>query len=202
LTNYSELFELNTDDNRSPYLVHSNQIRKGFGKEWNQFRIDILNANIIPDEPIKYIYKKKSILPEYITCEGSFHFFHESLIDILNRENVTGISYYPAIIEHKKEKRLITDYWGIQISGRYRKIDRNRGEIVPYIHSFGLETKRHKGMYFTDDFWDGKDFSVSEYHSFVVVTKKVKDIFEKNNIKKNVEFICLTDFLLLVDLKK
>lgn len=217
MLDYSKLYLLENTLAHNPQLVHSGQLRKGVTRiwkggtlgnrvipdkeipaKWSFFDTEILDAKIVPDEPLKFIYKRQAKLNLYTKCEVCFHFFHESVVELMNKIGATGISYYPTIIEHKREKRIITEYWGLQISGRYGKIDKSRGIIVPHFLPNGYEDKRIKGMYFTDDFWDGKDFAVSEYHSFIVISERIKEVLTKHKVT-GVNLIPLPDYLLLTN---
>lgn len=211
MIDYTRLYILDNKLNYNPQLVHSGQLRAGFTKtwmgfggremsepaEWSFFSQEILVAKVIPNEPLRFIYKRQAKLLQYTTCEVKFHFFNKEVVQLLNDNRATGISYYPTIIEHKKEKRTITEYSGIQISGRFGDIDRLRGEIIPYSLPNGNVSKRMKGMYFIDDNWGGLDFSVHEKGGFIVTTQRIRDLFEEHKIS-GAEFISLYDYLLLV----
>ncbi len=210
MLDYSKLYRLGNKLGYNPQLVHTSQIRQGFTRKqmvgfankwemsepakWSFFDTEILGATVIPDEPLRFIYKRQAKLLQYTKCEVCFHFFHESVVELLTHLGATGISYYPTIIEHKKEKRTITDYWGLQISGRYGKMDALRSERVPHTLPNGNIVKRNKGIYFENDNWDGLDFSVGEHHSFIVVSERMRTILLKNKVT-GVVVEPLTNFL-------
>jgi len=211
MLDYSKIYKLKNKLNYNPQLEHSGQLRKGvirkamgFGNmeysipaKWSYYDAEIIEAKVIPDEPLRFIYRRQAKLLQYTICEVRFHLFHEGVVELLDAIGATGISYYPTIIEHKREKRIITNYFGIQITGRYGDIDKSRGEIVPYIVPNGNVDHRIKGMYFTDDKWGGLDFSVGEKSSFVVTSERIMHVFNEHKIS-GANFIPLPEFLMQI----
>lgn len=156
---------------RGELVIDSPQIANGYG---------FFRGELAVETPVHIVKHMGNKLFDYLA--GSFYgvqLFHNRLFEALHNEDITGFESLPAII--KLKDRTVEDYSCLIVKGRCAGMDFYKGDIiekgpiVPGGSSYIVE----KGIYFDEKAWDGSDIFLFEGMMFVVVTEKVKLIFDK-----------------------
>ncbi|MEQ1531003.1 MAG: hypothetical protein ABL925_16935 [Methylococcales bacterium] len=108
-------------------------------------------------------------------------FFSKKIASLLDEHSITGWKGYPVSL-YDKAGMLIPDYQALGIVGRCGCS--NPAKAVRGLKEYptGLWPV-YRGLYFDPANWDGSDIFLTEDKSFIVVTERVKTLFEKNKIR-------------------
>jgi hypothetical protein len=93
------------------------------------------------------------------------------------------------------EGKQLRGYAGLAITGRAGTIDSSRSKKVwrgPHFEG-GPKWQNYLGMYFTNDQWDGSDFSLPGDTGWMIVTERVMEALKAELFIPNVEFQRLTE---------
>jgi hypothetical protein len=104
------------------------------------------------------------------------------VVKIFQDNNVTGWASYPVEVFDRKSE-LLPNYYGFSVIGKECRRDRSRSQIitkqaVPGGQPFDV----YKGLYFYEEDWDGSDIFFVGNYGGIVVTEKVKRLFNKEKI--------------------
>lgn len=112
------------------------------------------------------------------------------VVSLLNSHDISGWLTYPVVVRDRRNREL-PNYQGFVIRGHEVDFDLHRSEIhtrraVPEGKPFQV----YRGLFVKEEQWDGSDFF--RHRGFILVTKKVRDLFVKENIR-NVRFTPLPE---------
>jgi len=94
--------------------------------------------------------------------------FSEKVKNLFEENNVTGIEFYPIVIEGVEEK-----YFGYFITGRAGKVlNTDEMDCIPMFEP----------LKYNENEWDGSDVFLFSNSTGGFITEKVKNIFDKNKI--------------------
>ena len=132
-------------------------------EEYELFESFNENSSIIKNNTVKAIKGRK--WTDIIAFESSHHFLiSDNLKTTLEENNVTGINFFPVNIKLKPKKK----YYGFYLTHIAGPL-LNKKEA-----SWGLEPRK-----FDESTWNGSDFFTLEGSLSTFITKRVKDILEK-----------------------
>jgi hypothetical protein len=166
---------------RGQNWLHSQQVDSLFRGEWQ------------PPEPIVH---------EAVMGGNAFDFLwtdympllcvSDRIIDLFTINHCTGWSTYPVKV-YDRQKNYLPGYHGLAVKHSVGEIDITRSTIVtkpPFIPN-GQPWKVYKGIFFDESKWDGRDiFRIEAF--YIIVTKKVKDIFKRAKIT-NIHLTALSE---------
>ncbi len=191
------------------YLLNDSLSNRPFRGEINDF--DLAEPEISRGEkgiskivPVKHSMGGKTLYDFVWTTNAFPIIVSEHVIELFRPKSVTGWQTYDVEIYSKKNELIEMKYFGLVITGRCGNRDYSANSIV--MDKIGIKTKPHsKGFYFKDNFWDGSDLFMcnpdenGKTNMFRFCTKKVVDLFKKENIK-NVLFEKVIDFSMAISL--
>jgi len=146
-------------------------------------------------KPEHFVHVRGNKLYDMVVAGApSFYLMSQRLIDVLEKNNVTGWGSYPVTITSSSLGE-ISNYHAFYIFGKADKADRSLSEKIEVVFPNKSKGFRDKGYYFPLDSWDGSDFF---YHigtvGSITVTEKVKNLFESINAT-NVQFVRCTEYV-------
>jgi hypothetical protein len=174
------------------------------------YRGDIINPIDKPGTLLRNEYKGEQLDIKYMEGSnepGSLFWnsvakpfcISQTLVDILQRNNLTGWSTIPTKVLTKSGNHTIDNYFALTVTGRANAIDYLQTDIV-FKQFPGGQFPYFKGLYFAPESWDSSDIfmerpdSDGKSSAFVYVTKKFVDTFKKNKVK-NISFVNFNDYL-------
>lgn len=115
--------------------------------------------------------------------------------DIIRDNSIIGVKFCDIDIENDSEleNTHISELKQMEILGRCYKIVTVDNQEIEYCSlckrvSEEERIKANNGLHIINDYWDGSDIFMFDYGLLsIIVTNRVKDIFEKNNVL-NVNF--------------
>lgn len=173
------------------YLLHDPFWNKAFRGGWNS-NIDafrLLRSEITITEPITIPWQMGGDQPTNIirTTMGYPVILSKKIVDLFLKHNISGWKTYEIELLDKK-KTLIQGYFGLSVTGRCDSIDLSKSTIV--LHQYpARKSPRFKGHYFDPKSWDGSDIFMERPDekgnttASILVTQRVKDLFEKEKIR-------------------
>ena len=122
----------------------------------------------------------------------SCHLISNTMLNLLQDNNLTGWQTYPIVLEDKKKNR-IEGYHGFSIIGRCSPaIDWKKSELIERINFEGGPICRsYKGYHLDFDQWDNSDFFMPGNHK-IIITKRAMKIMKEAKLT-NVSFENLAD---------
>jgi hypothetical protein len=154
--------------------------------------IQLLQGQLHLDKPLKLRAEMGRRFTDLIWSTFTpIRVISQRIVDLLNTQGLTGWNVYDVEVRDK-EDRIKDGYFGFAISGKAGSHDLRRVEVIekPPITPKGIPYKVLRGIFFEEDFWDGKDFCLMENNISCVVTEKVVQAFRRAKIR-NVHFIQL-----------
>lgn len=125
------------------------------------------------------------------TCVTTF--FSEKFVNLLRKNNIKSFKAYPLRFESRHGNK--TKYYYLEVS---KKLSR-RDDLAKDTDIYTWDKSRKigigkKGLYFEFKEWKGEDIFGIKGTLFYIVTKRLKDIIEKAELK-NVVFENVEDFV-------
>ncbi len=167
-------------------------------KNYKNFRVthflDISSDNILYGDfeyfnPLEFRYYVGGKKPYDIVATGSvgLYLISKKTLELLKNNNISGFRDYPTIVFDKKNN-VSNDYFVLSITGKSNPIDWSKSfEFKKQFTPNGKPAHMIKGLYFNYDEWDGSDIFIPKGSKFILVTERVKMLFELNKIS-NAEF--------------
>ncbi|MDR1591774.1 MAG: hypothetical protein LBS16_02670 [Prevotellaceae bacterium] len=156
---------------------------------------DLFLGKLSPYQDIKYKYYmgRANAVDVISTGKAYIYLLSKRVISLMHENDITGWKTYPVTL-YGREQNIINGYSLLAITGRCGNIDWSRSDIVkkqlapdvPFVDVL-------RGMYFDPETWDGSDFFGIEGQGYILVTQKVRNLFEKNKIT-NATFTNLKDY--------
>jgi hypothetical protein len=121
-----------------------------------------------------------------------------SIINILNSNNIKGWNKIPLIVSNKSGDRIYEDYYGLAIYGRVDPMDYLQSDIFLKEMPGGL-FPYFKGIRFNPETWDVSDIFMERMHqdgretAHIFVTKRFVELFRKQK-NKNITFTSFNDY--------
>lgn len=132
----------------------------------------MLTGQLKFEKPLKLIRYSGHNWHDFISNDGNFNYIvSQKVVDILIENKITGWSVFDVEVEDTDLK-----YYGFCVTGKVGPLTEEK--------SPGWQ----KGYKLEYDTWDGSDFFIINDTCFLLVTEKVKRLFEKNEVT-NIVFI-------------
>lgn len=135
------------------------------------------SKNLIVSKPVEYdVHMGKRAYDLISTTDVGVDLFHESLINKLISENITGFETYPVQINHPDAE----DYYGLNITGKCGELYVRKSTVTTVAppFEFGSSVVAYVGYFFDRNEWDGSDFFRPRYMPYTIITQSVKKIIE------------------------
>jgi hypothetical protein len=167
-------------------------------KNYRSFRVTNLNdissdeiysGDFICSNPLEFKYYVGGATPYDIIATGwvGIYLISYKTIDLLIRNNIRGWKVYPTIVFDKKNN-VLNNYSVLTITGKCGSIDWSKSyEFQKQLTPTGQFANMLRGIHFDYNEWDGSDIFIPKGSKFILVTERVKILFELNKIS-NAEF--------------
>ena len=180
VTDYNSLYVMSPKYSARTRPSIINFLSEEWNKEPRGRTRDLKIGSYLPPYRLRFLYENKRPPLDYMETTGMTPIFSTRLEEVLIREGITGWSSYEITMIGKYNKRQeIPGFVGIQILGRVKDYDYSRSIPFFYQAPYGIIEKR-QGLYFLDDEYDGSDFLTSDRGGYLVVTQRVKNIFDEH----------------------
>ena len=125
-------------------------------------------SSTIEENNVFDIYKGKKAFDAIRYCDSVQWVFSEKVKTILEENNVSGIVFYPIVINKLREK-----YFGYYVSGKAGKITNTDDMDMPPMF---------EPIKFNINEWDGSDIFCFENSGAKYMTERIKNILEQNKV--------------------
>jgi hypothetical protein len=142
---------------------------------------DIMKGTEPTKTPVPFVYYKGSREKGFLVGGIAIYLVHDSVINVFKENNFTGWDTFPIEAYDKTNKKL-EGYQGLFISGRCGKLIDSLSSIEDRPNPNGRIRPIKVGLFFEPETWDGSDFFSPDASICIFVTKRVKEVLEKQKI--------------------
>jgi len=175
----------------SLYLFQEGRTRDGLRADpldrYLEVAQPLIYGELIPREPVRFLQSKNTkgsrLYDVIFTGYPSTKLVSERVTQTLSEAGFSGWSTFPISLSWKNGEE-ISGYSGLAVTGRAGVLDDERCPIVEELSPWtGKQIHSRKGYYFDPESWDGSDFFFPRGTTLMIVTERVKVLFEKSKFK-------------------
>jgi hypothetical protein len=130
------------------------------------------------------------------TGHANVYLISSMMKDIIENNGFSGCRFSHASIFQNGEP-IRDDYYLLAITGKAGPIDNEKSERISVTYKSGVKGIEFKGLFFSEESWDGSDFFTPEGLVLPFVVSRVKNAIEKTNIT-NVKFVDASEVMRMV----
>jgi hypothetical protein len=129
-------------------------------------------------------------LPVLAPPSVGLYVLKKDLINQFKKHQINGFKCFPILIE-ETDGKINEDYYGFSIVGKCGRIDFTKSKIIQKLSNLGI-TKIYKGLFPDMTTWNQSDVFRPSGSLFVILNKKVKNIFDEFD-RSNLDFTPLDE---------
>jgi len=144
----------------------------------------LLAGELRPDAPVLFTLVSGKLWTDFLSSSTVIsNLISFRLVEMLERERVTGWATYRTNVFSRAGALLSADYGGLAVTGRSGPVDDSlSAEVDRLAPKAGGARRVLVGLRFQPGSWDGSDIFLAGGRGFIFVTQRVRELFERERV--------------------